>query len=139
MGEDEQKSTAVAEPLDMTTLISQKIRTMFIDMMPEDKFKALVESEIKKFTTDTKDYHNNPVPSPLKKLIIEALEEVSKERIKEALSEHIKRHGLNCPGEKLYNKKIFDLVPVVMESQVTKLSQQIVNELNQKLSSLGVY
>lgn len=64
--------------------VRERIQATFVELIPEDAWKKMVESEIERFTTDTRNY-NGDVPSPLRQMIQQQVRERMQVLVKQAL------------------------------------------------------
>lgn len=68
------------DPMTLAEKLRERIRTSFVDLIPDETWKAMVEKEIQSFTTQERNYSGNH-PSPLQALIASIAKDEIKKRI----------------------------------------------------------
>ena len=66
--------------------IAERIRTAFVELIPDEQWKAVVDAEIKRFSEPTCDRYRNDQPSPLQAIIRSELETSFRGAIKAELN-----------------------------------------------------
>ena len=80
------EATPLAMVNNLRDKISERIREQFVELIPDEHWKALVDAEIKRFTERDRDYNRKEIPSALERLIQDALAEQFREHIKTELA-----------------------------------------------------
>ena len=73
-------STEITKPLNMEELVRDKVRQLFMDMIPETAIDSLIKKEWDLFTKDTVSY-NKTQPSALTKMVQEQIDKYAREHI----------------------------------------------------------
>jgi hypothetical protein len=111
--------------------IREKVQAAFIDLIPEEKWDEMIKKEVDWFTTDTMTATHytgsKEVPSPLRSLIRQSLEDLAKEKIKEDL------FSLNYWNENSLDIKNLakEIAPVAMEAMCAKLVKNVIQSLQE--------
>lgn len=126
---------------DIQEQIKNRIKSAFVELIPDDSWKNLVQAEIDKWTTDTKEY-GTIKPSPLKALIAKEVEAKVREVINEELSkpEYQFRYDgdSSCvPGkaiQEVIEKNIYQFVKAAYGEIVNQAVSNMANYLRNKQS-----
>ena len=109
--------------------VSDKIRASFVDLIPEDAWKAMVEKEIKRFITPPKPAYDDKNPlSPLEGLIREELKSIFGAIIKEEFKrpEYVNQwHQNGKSGNDFVKDIIKDNMPQIIQAVVGSMMNDI--------------
>lgn len=111
--------------------VAEKIRATFLDLIPEDVFTEMVESEIRAFTQDF-----GATKSPLKSMIEDELRSQFRTLIKDELGKPEYQgmwgsHGLSAGG--FVKQVISENIETIVQAQYSALVQEAVNRLSYAL------
>jgi hypothetical protein len=120
--------------------IKQRIQIDFVSLIPDDVFQAMVDAEIKEFTTDVKTLYNNEVkPSPLRKMIQSIIEEKFRLQLKEELEKSEYVTQWNCHKNQndpsvAVNRIIRENMDLIIQQAFGNVIQEAVFKMRQTLS-----
>lgn len=126
-------SEVSTEVKDIKTIISDKIRDQFVELMPDETWTNMVEAEIAKFTTVVKRTgYNQTSSSPLQDMIKEEINALAKNAIKAELgsgawqAQYIDgRQGASELVNKIVKEKASEVVSQVFGTAVQQMVDQI--------------
>lgn len=124
-------------PAKIEDVIANKIRAQFVELLPENTFKEMVEKALKDFTQKT-GYQNNSA-SPLEKLIEQELRDRFLRQVKAEFDkpEHLVHWGHNSQTPSIFVKEIISqLTPQIMEAFFGSMIQQAVSTLRNQISTI---
>ncbi len=119
--------------------VSEKIKSAFVELIPEEQWKQLVSNEINRFTCKERDYSGEK-PSILSTMINEAIRERFKAKIQEALN----GNGFDAMYDSMTGKDMASTVakeiavqyaPQIVESLMSNLIQTAINRLRSDLQN----
>lgn len=116
-------STEIEKPLDLAELLREKIKSAFIETIPEPAWDKLIEGEWQRFTT-TRGRHGYAQQSPLSEMVEEAIRSVVKEEIDKALKQYFE--GSPVQAELLSKEAIQAAIPGVIEAFMRSIIEQTV-------------
>lgn len=118
--------------------ITEKIKKDFINMIPDDAFKNLVQTEIDWLfeRTEKGSYENKRRTSPFQEIVREELTDLFKKRITEELQKAEYMDEWNCgkhnPGEAV-KQIVKELAPDLVASLFSGLVQTTVGEIRENM------
>ena len=115
--------------------IRDRIKASFVELIPEDAWKTLVQKEVAAFQEDKRSYGGLTEPSPLRRLIQTAMTDLFKEAIKQELSKP--EYSTNMKGDlKLEpSQAVRDIVKGLLPEIVTEMTGSFVENVVTKLRS----
>jgi hypothetical protein len=124
--------------------IKGRIRSEFVDLIPDEMWAAMVQSVVNEFTRDKVspyDRHKTE-PSPLAALIRSEIEAICKEKIAEELRKH--QATWDGYGQRTVNEAtaqmIRDQTPILLAAMQAGMTQMMVQSAIQSLrNSIGQY
>ena len=121
----------VATMDDLKTKITDRVKSSFVELIPEEAWRAMVGKEIERFTTEYRE-HNTDKPSSLQALIREELTSRLKTQIKEELGKanYQKFEGM---APEFIKEVIKEAAPALIESLFNRAVQDAVVSVHNSL------
>ena len=126
--------------------IKARIQSEFVNLIPEEMWDRMVQGQIKEFTEDKPEPYGRggTVPSPLKTMIRQAIEEQAKLGVKQALDQVASgqwtAHGNAVVSEamkKLLDEHFNEILASVQAGMVNFVTMMTVNKMREMMSSQG--
>lgn len=123
-------------PARLEDVVTERIRATVAELMPEEQWRALVESAIKEFTSQTSDWHGTRA-SPIQKMIFVALEKHFGQQIEKALASDEFRGVWGVNGGEQPSKGVTEIVrqltPEIIAAAYGSMIQGAVAQLRNNL------
>ncbi len=116
------------EMVTMNTLkdkITDRIKDSFIDLVPEEAWRGMVEKEIANFIEPNKDHYNKTIPSPLQSLIHDELTRRFEVAIRAELDSH-PLCGIDGEASEFIKEVIKKVSPALVEGLFSEIVQRAV-------------
>lgn len=110
-----------------------KIKTVIMEEMPDELITNMVQSEMKKFTEDTKSY-SNTIDSPLKKMVKEEIDRLIAKEVKEAVYREVKDFAFLA--EEAKENLIKNYSKHFMDGFVTNMTTRMLENMAYTLSGI---
>ncbi len=123
------------DPKSAAEAMQEKIRQEFLNHIPPEAWKQLIEGEIAKFTKPGRDYNNRDTPSGLATVINEVLRKKAAETLVEYLNGDEWRSQWNANGKSVFSDAVKQIAADAAPAIVTSLMNGIVYNVIQKFES----
>jgi hypothetical protein len=126
-------------PESLRDKIADRIRVSFVDLIPEDSWRLLVEEQIRHFTTGSRQW-NDQGASPLQAMIRDEIKERFKTKIKEYLdspemqTRWFHADGTYGPGAAI-EEILAGLVPQIIVAQYRSTAADIIQRIKQSMNN----
>lgn len=119
-------------PARIEDIVEQKIKAQFIELIPDEQFKALVNKAISEFTRS--GGFDNDKRSPLEKMILEEIKTIFAAQLKDELTkpeygQKWKTDGTGHGPSDVVKALLAELTPHIIEAQYGMMVQAMVNQI----------
>ena len=139
--------SSLAQPKDIKTRVSERIRETFLELISPEEFDALVQKEIKAFTEDRVEssYGGKATihKAPLKQMIEEEIRQIFTEELKKELAKPEYQQGMwtNAGYEpsEFVKKLIEENIQEIVKAQYAAMFQSVLIQVKNSLNSMRPY
>ena len=123
--------------------IKDRIRSEFVDLIPDEMWASMVQAVVNDFTTDKANRYSGPAePAPIKKMIRDEIEAICKEQIAKELRKH--QASFDGVGARVVAEATKELIeknaPAMLAAMQAGMTQMMVDSaINALRNGIGQY
>jgi hypothetical protein len=118
-------TTDISTPITFAQEVTDKVRQLIMNAMPEEKVQAVLKAEYDKYFTDKPDRWNNPGKSPFSQLVESEVKRVVEQKVREEVNKYLYDLVWENNGKEHAEAILAEITPAVMHAMAKQTALNV--------------